>query len=76
MRISGENVVEMSWKTFAGEHADSYFALLLRRAHLENKAAEREILSELLRLHITRGIAFLTARRNLNGIEDLLEIAM
>lgn len=75
LKSSGDAAVEMSWKTFAGEHAEIYTALLIQRAHQEKRAATRETLSELLRIHVIRGIGFLTARRQLNGISDLLKIA-
>ncbi|MFT3868426.1 MAG: DNA sulfur modification protein DndE [Nibricoccus sp.] len=75
LKVSGEAAVEMSWKTFAGEYAEIYSALLIQRAHIERTPATREVISELLRNHIIRGIGFLTARRNLNGIGDLLKIA-
>jgi DNA sulfur modification protein DndE len=67
----------MNWKIFAGEYADVYLALLIQRAHEEARPVSREVLSELLivRIHIARGIGFLTVRRQLNGINDLLEIA-
>ena len=75
LRQSGDAAVEMTWKTFAGEHADIYVALLTQRAHEEVRQVSREVLSELARVHITRGIGFLTARRQMGGVSDLLEIA-
>lgn len=74
-KVSGEAAVEMNWKTFAGEQADVYLALLIQRSHEEGRPANREVLSELVRLHITRGIGFLTARRQLDGISSLMQIA-
>lgn len=76
IKASGESAVEMTWKTFAGEHAELYAALLVQRAHVEEKAATREVLSEMVRAHVIRGIGFLTARRQLSGIRDLLSIAI
>jgi DNA sulfur modification protein DndE len=75
-KMHGEAAIEMSWKTFAGEQSDVYLALLLQRAHEEEKATSRESLSELLRLHVTRGIGLLTARRQMNGIGDLLALSV
>lgn len=75
VKLSGEAAVDISWKTFAGEHADIYVALLIQRAHYEARSVNREVLSELARVHVTRGIGFLTARRQLDGISDLLRIA-
>lgn len=74
-KLSGDAAVEMTWKTFAGEHADTFIALLIQRAHEEASRADREALSDLVRIHITRGIGFLTARRQMNGIHDMLNIA-
>jgi DNA sulfur modification protein DndE len=74
IKASGEAAVDISWKTFAGEHADAYVALLTQRAHDESRPVNREVLSELARVHVTRGIGFLTARRQLNGIADLLDV--
>lgn len=71
----GETAVDISWKTFAGDHADIYAALLIQRAHEEGRPANRETLSELVRIHITRGIGFLTARRQMESIRDMLKIA-
>jgi DNA sulfur modification protein DndE len=74
-KLSGDAAVDISWRTFAGEHADAYLALLIQRARAESRPITREVLSELLRIHVTRGIGFLTARRQMNGISDMLEIA-
>jgi len=75
IKLSGEAAVDISWKTFAGEQADVYAALLTQRAYEESRIASRDVLSELARIHVTRGIGFLTARRQLTGIADLIEIA-
>ncbi|HUJ42889.1 MAG TPA: DndE family protein, partial [Opitutaceae bacterium] len=58
----------------AGEYADVYQALLEQRAHEEDRPLNREALSDLLRAHLVRGVGLLTARRNLAGIQNLLEI--
>ena len=73
-KIVGEAAVEMNWKTFAGEYADIYSALLVQRAHDDGRTVSREVLSELTRTHITRGIGLLTARREMAGISSLLRI--
>jgi DNA sulfur modification protein DndE len=75
LRSTGDAAVEMTWKTFAGDQADVYAALLIQRAHEEIMPATREVLSELARVHITRGIGFLTARRQMSGVGDLFELA-
>src|SRR5687767_7062495 len=46
----GDTAVDISWKTFAGEHADVYAALLIQRAHDESMSPSREVLSEMARI--------------------------
>jgi DNA sulfur modification protein DndE len=71
---SGGEAVEISWKTLAGEQSDIYLALLIHRARDEAQPVTREGLSELVRLHVTRGIGLLTAQRHLAGISGLFKI--
>ena len=62
----------MTWKTFAGEHEDLYQALLIDRAQKEGGEITKDTLLNCLRAHITRGIVFLTARKELKDIAGLL----
>ena len=73
--LTGETAVDISWKTLTGDYADVYFALLVQRAQEDGRPATRETLSEILRIHVTRGIGSLTARRQMNSIREMLEIA-
>ncbi|MAS93104.1 MAG: DNA sulfur modification protein DndE [Verrucomicrobiales bacterium] len=50
--IPADSSVEMSWKTFAGDHADIYSLVVLARCG--SKSA-----STLFRLHLHRGIGYL-----------------
>lgn len=72
-KILADSSVEMTWKTFAGEHADLYHALLLDRVHREGGTPTKENLLQCLRAHILRGIGYLTARRELRDITGLLK---
>ena len=72
-KIPADSSVEMTWKTFAGEHADLYQALLWDRIHEEGEEPSKENLLHCLRAHITRGIVYLTARRELKDITNLLK---
>ena len=73
LKSGGDAAIDISWRTFAGEHADIYFSLLAQRAHEEGRAVSREVLSEMARVHVVRGIGFLTARRQLTSISNRLE---
>lgn len=72
---AGSEAVDISWKTFGGDLADVYLALLIQRAHEDHQQATRVALSELVRVHVTRGIGQLTARRQLIGISELFDVS-
>ena len=71
-KIPSDSSVEMTCKTFAGEHEDLYQALLIDRAQKEGGEITKDALLNCLRAHITRGIVFLTARKELKDIAGLL----
>lgn len=68
--------VEMTWKTFAGEHEEVYRALLVRRTQADKGRVDRESLGRAVRQHIARGTARLVAKRDLKSVKDLLAIAV
>ena len=70
--LSADSSVEMSWKTFGGQHAEIYLALLRERARIDGEDLSQ--LGELyyFRLHINRGIAFLYQRLTERALESLL----
>ncbi len=70
----GGEAVEISWKTLVGDQSDIYLALLIQRAQGEARPVTREGLTELVRLHVTRGIGLMTAQRQLAGIDGLFEL--
>ena len=72
-KIPADSSVEMTWRTFAGEHAELYHALLLDRTQREGNELTKENLLQCLRAHITRGIVYLIGRRELKDIAGLLE---
>jgi DNA sulfur modification protein DndE len=53
--------VEMTWRTFGGEHHELYLALLKHRCFSENKDFKAENLSNQFKLHLHRGIGILTS---------------
>ena len=72
---TGTGAIEMSWKTFAGEHDGIYWALLLSRCEEESIAFSRDNLSEALRTHIARGAARLAGNRQMRGISDFISMS-
>ena len=71
-RVTKNSAIEMTWHTFAGEHADIYMALLKERCHKDGLELAEHILAEQLRLHIHRGIGYLAGDPNIRSIEGLI----
>jgi len=69
--IPADSNVEMDWKTFGGEYGDIYWALLTCRCKKDGMCIGHETLCRLFRLHLHRGIAYLTAPGYIGTIGDL-----
>jgi DNA sulfur modification protein DndE len=72
--IPSDSSIEMSWRTFAGNHDEVYRALLLTRATQDGIALERNVLLHYFRLHLHRGISYLFSGR-VNSIGDMVALA-
>lgn len=68
----GERPIEIAWKTFGGEYADLYLALVKQRCAREGLEITEQAVSDELHAHIHRGIAYLAGDRNVNTIEALV----
>lgn len=73
-KTGGEGGIDMTWRTFAGAHADLYMALLKQRCVDDELGTASETLNEQLRLHIQRGLGYLSGRK-LRSITDLVSVA-
>lgn len=67
--IPSDSSVEMSWRTFAGQADQLYWGMLLVRAERDRVPLEKHAIAHYFRLHLHRGISYLTG---LHGAEDLL----
>lgn len=74
--INADSNVEMSWYTFAGEYSELYEALIM--AWCLEKAIEpnEENLSKFFKLHLERGISYLTGTNFIKNLDDLLTLAL
>jgi len=75
-RDDSQYPIEMTWKTFTGEHESVFLALLRDRCHSDGVPLTEENLVRQLQLHLHRGIAYLAANRELRSIEDLVGMAI
>ncbi len=73
--IPTDSNIEMTWKTFTGGDEELYLALIKQRAHTAGIKSEREELIKYFRLHLHRGISYMTGNNKLLKIEDLIRIS-
>jgi DNA sulfur modification protein DndE len=74
--IPSDSSIEMTWKTFTGGEEELYLALIKLRANNAKIAIEKETLNKYFRLHLHRGISYLTGNQKMNKIEDLVRLAL
>jgi DNA sulfur modification protein DndE len=56
--ISSDSNVEMSWKVFAGEHADIYLAILRQTYKKQSAQLQGVHFGDFFKLHLNRGISY------------------
>lgn len=68
--------VEMSWRVFAGDHGDLYWALLKFRCHTDDLGLDEETLGNQFRLHLHRGIGYLVGDPRVTNVTGLASVAL
>lgn len=69
--VDGElSNVEMTWRTFAGQHDQLYSALVLMAHHREDSNI---LVGQFLRLHIQRGASTLASSSKSGGLKAILQ---
>lgn len=75
LAINSDSNVEMSWYTFAGEYSEIYGALMTEWC-IENRIEPtNENLAKYFKLHLERGIAYLSGTNFIKNLSDLLDLA-
>lgn len=69
---AGERPIEIAWKTFGGEYADLYLALVTQRCARDGLGTTEQVVADELHAHIHRGIAYLAGDPNVKTIEALI----
>ena len=70
--LTTDSNVEMSWRTFGGEFADLYLALVEHRCHLDGLGTEPSVVEEQFKLHLHRGIGYLFGDKSIADISKLV----
>ncbi|MCW8828098.1 MAG: DNA sulfur modification protein DndE [Gammaproteobacteria bacterium] len=74
--VPADSSVEMTWKVFAGQYMDVYKALLYQRANIDNVELNESNELSYFRIHLHRGISFLSNRTGPDSISDLLRLTL
>jgi DNA sulfur modification protein DndE len=74
--INTDSSVEMTWKTFGGDHHHVYRALLKQRLRRDGIEITEESLENQFTLHLHRGIGYLVGEDDLQSIEALVQRAI
>ncbi len=74
-KIPADSSVEMTWKVFGGENREIYYALLKERCQKDGTDLTDEAITNQFRLHLHRGIGFLSTLKKNDGIEAVFSTA-
>lgn len=74
--IVADSNVEMSWYTFTGEYSEIYESLMTAWCLEKEIEPPEENLSKYFKLHLERGIAYLSGTNFIKSIDDLLDLAL
>lgn len=70
-----ESNVEMSWSTFGGDYGEVYEFLVKERCYMDGLGTDPETVAKYFKLHLSRGIAYLSGTNVIHSIEDLYSLA-
>ena len=74
--IESDSNVEMSWYTFAGEFHEIYEALIKEWCIEKELGTDDETIAKYFKLHLERGIGYLTGTNFIKNLDGLLELAI
>lgn len=74
--IDADSNVEMSWYTFAGEYSDLYEALIIAWCKKMNIPTDNETMAKYIKMHIERGISYLSGTNFIRELDDLLRLGV
>lgn len=75
IHIEADSNIEMSWYTFSGEYSEIYEALIKEWCLEKNLPLDEETISKYFKLHLERGINYLSGTNFVKNIEDLINLA-
>lgn len=76
IQIVQDSNLEMSWYTFGGEDSDLYEALIVAWCKSKDLPIDNDTVSKYFKLHMERGISYLSGTNFIKNLEDLLNLAL
>jgi DNA sulfur modification protein DndE len=76
IEIPADSNVEMSWHVFGGEWHEQFLAALKERCFKDGLDISPDTLNRQFRLHLHRGISYLTTPGKIRNIRDFIQIAL
>lgn len=76
IEINSDSNVEMSWLTFAGEYHELYEALIKEWCIENDLGTDNDTIAKYFKLHLERGIGYLSGTNFVKDIKDLLDKSM
>jgi DNA sulfur modification protein DndE len=73
--IPTDSNLEITWQVFGGETSDLLIIALRQRCERDGMEINKNTLSSQFRLHLHRGIGYLSANISLKSIQELVSLA-
>lgn len=73
--IPSDSSIEMTWRVFTGGEEEIFLALIKLRAHSAGILLTKDSLTRYFRVHLHRGISYMSGNPKLQKIEDLIRFA-
>lgn len=74
--VASDSNLEMSWYTFSGEYSELYEAIVIEWCIDKGIKPTDENVSKYFKLHLERGISYLSGTNFIKNIDDLLNVAL
>lgn len=74
--INADSNVEMTWFTFAGEYSEIYEAIVKAWCLNKGLPMDDETVAKYFKLHLERGIGYLSGTNFIKSLDDLLKLAV
>lgn len=74
--INADSNVEMTWFTFAGEYSEIYETIVKAWCLSKGLPIDDETVAKYFKLHLERGIGYLSGTNFIKSLDDLLKLAV